>query len=652
MRRSARTASLAVAALALAAAGVAAFKQEDFKVSEIARGAMPVRCVGGAAGAAATAGGGRIARPPRSPPRRPAIGRRCPHATEAGNASVPPGRKRSRRLASPPPPRSRRPPPPQKCADAPFCAAHRVAPGPGHAIDPDTLKVDGHRVTAELVEAGGENRLSLELAAHAGGALRVRVTEPGVARFEPPGVVRDDVGAWTEAWGQPAVSRGVAALAAAAPGGPRARLAFNPFQLDLLPPAGSGDAPIATLNGAGGFLMQARRGRGDNATDDVWKSHRDTAPHGPQAVAFDLAFPGAAFVAGLPERATSLALKPTLAADASPLSEPYRLYNLDVFEYEAESPFGLYGSIPMVMAHAPAGAGGNGGGKGGKNAPPVTTVGALWVNAAEMYVDVVARPAPGAPLHTRWLAESGILDLWLFSGPTPADVAAAHARVTGTTAMPQRFALGYHQCRWNYRDDADARAVDAGFDAHDIPYDVLWLDIEHTDGKRYMTWDADLFPEPAKLIGDIASRGRKVVAIVDPHVKRDDGYRIYADAKKAGHFVKDREGNEFDGWCWPGASSYLDVLSAAVRDWWAAQFALDKYAGSTPDLHIWNDMNEPSVFNGWEKREGKADRTPARPRPQPTPTPTPAPTPTNRQPRNHDAQGRQARGRRRAPGRA
>jgi alpha 1,3-glucosidase len=40
------------------------------------------------------------------------------------------------------------------------------------------------------------------------------------------------------------------------------------------------------------------------------------------------------------------------------------------------------------------------------------------------------------------------------------------------------------QCRWNYRDDADARAVDAGFDTHAIPYDVLWLDIEHTDGKR------------------------------------------------------------------------------------------------------------------------------------------------------------------------
>ena len=59
-----------------------------------------------------------------------------------------------------------------------------------------------------------------------------------------------------------------------------------------------------------------------------------------------------------------------------------------------------------------------------------------------------------------------------------------YARLTGTTALPQYFSIAYHQCRWNYRDEADVKAVDAAFDEHDIPYDVIWLDIEHTDGKR------------------------------------------------------------------------------------------------------------------------------------------------------------------------
>jgi alpha 1,3-glucosidase len=28
------------------------------------------------------------------------------------------------------------------------------------------------------------------------------------------------------------------------------------------------------------------------------------------------------------------------------------------------------------------------------------------------------------------------------------------------------------------------KEVDANFDKHAMPYDVLWLDIEHTNGKR------------------------------------------------------------------------------------------------------------------------------------------------------------------------
>ena len=65
-------------------------------------------------------------------------------------------------------------------------------------------------------------------------------------------------------------------------------------------------------------------------------------------------------------------------------------------------------------------------------------------------------------------------------------VSAQYASLTGTTALPQYFAIGYHQCRWNYRDQADVAAVDTGFDDNDMPYDVIWLDIEHTDGKRCM----------------------------------------------------------------------------------------------------------------------------------------------------------------------
>ena len=235
-------------------------------------------------------------------------------------------------------------------------------------------------------------------------------------------------------------------------------------------------------------------------------------------------------------------------------------------------------------------------------------------------------PYPSHPFFTS--PSCLIVDLGL-------QVSQQYAALTGTAALPQLFALGYHQCRWNYRDEEDVAAVTAGFDANNIPYDVIWLDIEYTDGKRcalltqgkvlrchgsmlqpmpaaaparqllrrskcrsdiaapsslphlrmshmhaacmhagvcaglqsgqrlqmqpdaalmprYFTWDKAHFPTPEKMQGLLADTGRKLVAIIDPHIKQDDHYYVYTEAKRLGHLVKNKDGNDFDGCVWRG----------------------------------------------------------------------------------------------------
>lgn len=49
-----------------------------------------------------------------------------------------------------------------------------------------------------------------------------------------------------------------------------------------------------------------------------------------------------------------------------------------------------------------------------------------------------------------------------------------------------------------------------------------------------------------------------------------------------------------------GSSSWLDFTSPDVEKFWAEKFQFTQYKGSTKDLFTWNDMNEPSVFNGPE----------------------------------------------------
>lgn len=67
-----------------------------------------------------------------------------------------------------------------------------------------------------------------------------------------------------------------------------------------------------------------------------------------------------------------------------------------------------------------------------------------------------------------------------------------------------------------------------------------------------MTWDASAFPHPVEMQESVASRGRKMVTIVDPHVKRDYSYYIHKEASDKKYYVRKKDGSEFEGWCWPG----------------------------------------------------------------------------------------------------
>ena len=69
---------------------------------------------------------------------------------------------------------------------------------------------------------------------------------------------------------------------------------------------------------------------------------------------------------------------------------------------------------------------------------------------------------------------------------------------------------------------------------------------------RYFTWDKTSFPNPPEMISNLSAVGRKMVTIVDPHIRRDDEYYVYKQAVTAGHLVHNKDGAVYEGWCWPG----------------------------------------------------------------------------------------------------
>uniref|UniRef100_A0A8C1KIN2 Neutral alpha-glucosidase AB n=1 Tax=Cyprinus carpio TaxID=7962 RepID=A0A8C1KIN2_CYPCA len=354
----------------------------------------------------------------------------------------------------------------------------------------------------------------------------------------------------------------------------------RPFRLDIM----EGPEVLLSLNSRGLLAFEHLRLRKDTnkEEDGLWeetfKSHTDTKPNGPTSISLDFSLPGVEHVYGIPEHADDLKLKTTDGGD------PYRLYNLDVFQYELYNPMALYGSIPVMLAHNTQ-----------------RTMGIFWLNAAETWVDISSNTAGKKPqTDVRWISESGIIDVFIMLGPKPSDVFSQYASLTGTQSFPPLASLGYHQCRWNYNDQEDVKSVDQGFDQHDIPYDFIWLDIEHADGKRYFTWDPHKFSQPKEMLQGLMDKKRKMVAIVDPHIKVDSGYKIHNEITSKDFYVKNKDGGNYEGWCWPGNSGYPDFTNPEMRAWWASMFAYDQYEGSMENLFTWNDMNEPSVFNGPE----------------------------------------------------
>lgn len=182
----------------------------------------------------------------------------------------------------------------------------------------------------------------------------------------------------------------------------------------------------------------------------------------------------------------------------------------------------------------------------------------------------------------------------IVEGPTPQHVVRALGALTGTMPLPPRWALGYHQCRYSYTPDDRVREIADGFRKRAIPCDVIWLDIDYMDGFRCFTVDPKAFPDLRGLDGELQAQGFRTVAIIDPGIKREDGYHVFDTGEAQDAWVQTSRGAPYEGSVWPGNCVFPDFTIDRVRAWWGGLHGQFLSLGIDG---IWNDMNEPAVFN-------------------------------------------------------
>ncbi|GAA4483652.1 TIM-barrel domain-containing protein [Gluconacetobacter asukensis] len=200
------------------------------------------------------------------------------------------------------------------------------------------------------------------------------------------------------------------------------------------------------------------------------------------------------------------------------------------------------------------------------------------------------------PGRLRIAAPDGPIDYYVMAGPTARDVEVQYAQLTGTPAMPPRWALGFQQSRWRYPTEKDLRGIVGRLRKDRIPSDAVWMDIDYQQKFRPFTVDPQAFPTFGKMVADFTARHMHTVAITDLHVAElpNAGYAPYDSGMAQDRFVRTADGKPYVGPVWPGPTLFPDFTQAATRAWWGGLYKGFVQQGISG---FWNDMNEPAVFS-------------------------------------------------------
>ncbi|WP_315118227.1 TIM-barrel domain-containing protein [uncultured Clostridium sp.] len=189
--------------------------------------------------------------------------------------------------------------------------------------------------------------------------------------------------------------------------------------------------------------------------------------------------------------------------------------------------------------------------------------------------------------------EESNVDVYIIKGKSSKDIVREFLGIIGESYVPPKWAFGYQQSRWGYKDSKEIAEIADKFIENKIPCDAICLDIDYMERFKDFTIDKDAFPNFKGFVKEIKEKGFRLIPIIDAGVKIEKGYEIYEEGIENKCFCVDDKGEPFIAAVWPGVCHFPDFLNSKAREWFGLKYK------SLTDLGIegfWNDMNEPAIF--------------------------------------------------------
>lgn len=185
------------------------------------------------------------------------------------------------------------------------------------------------------------------------------------------------------------------------------------------------------------------------------------------------------------------------------------------------------------------------------------------------------------------------LYLYVIEGESPYGIVKQFRKIIGRSYIPPKFAFGFGQSRWGYRDQEDFRRVAKGYRKNHLPIDMIYMDIDYMDRYKDFTVDPERFDDFKAFVQEMKEQDIHLVPIIDAGIKIEPGDPVYEEGLQKGFFCRREDGTPFVAAVWPGYTHFTDFLDEDARAWFGSKYRF------LTDMGIdgfWNDMNEPAIF--------------------------------------------------------